>query len=86
MWPAFENALNRHAELEALLADPGVIADRTRYTKLAKEHGALLKMVKPYVEYRKLTDDVAQADGLADAAAADDGQRLTGIYVKVGID
>jgi peptide chain release factor 1 len=68
MWPAFENALKRHAELETLLADPAVIADRARYTKLAKEHGALLKMVKPYVEYQKLTDDAAQAETmLADA-------------------
>ena len=30
--------------------------------------------------------DVAQAHGLADAAAADDGQGLAGIHVKVGID
>jgi peptide chain release factor 1 len=68
MWPAFENALNRHAELETLLADPVVIADRARYTRLAKEHGALLRMVKPYVEYQKLTDDIAQAETLlADA-------------------
>ena len=64
MWPTFENALKRHAELEVLLADAAVIADRIRYTKLAKEHGALLKMVKPYVEYRKLTDDIAQAQAL----------------------
>jgi peptide chain release factor 1 len=68
MWPAFENALKRHAELETHLADPTVIADRARYTKLAKEHGSLLKMVKPYVEYQKLTDDIAQAEALlADA-------------------
>jgi peptide chain release factor 1 len=71
MWPAFENALKRHAELEVLLADPSVIADRIRYTKLAKEHGALLKMVKPYVEYRKLTDDIAQARTLLEGADPD---------------
>jgi peptide chain release factor 1 len=62
MWRAFEKALTRHAELETLLADPVVIADRARYTRLAKEHGALLQMVKPYLEYRKLTDDIAQAE------------------------
>ena len=71
MWPAFENALKRHTELETLLADPVVIADRTRYTKLAKEHGALLKMVKPYVEYLKTTDDIAQAEALLAGADAD---------------
>ena len=71
MWPAFENALTRHTELETLLADSAVIADRARYTKLAKEHGALLKMVKPYVEYRKLTDDIAQAEALVAEADPD---------------
>ena len=30
--------------------------------------------------------DVAQADGLADAAAADDGQRFARVDVKVDID
>jgi peptide chain release factor 1 len=64
MWPAFENAVTRHSELETLLADPTVIADRARYTRLAKEHGALLKMVKPYTAYQKLTEDIAQAEAL----------------------
>jgi peptide chain release factor 1 len=71
MWPAFENALTRHTELETLLADSAVIADRARYTKLAKEHGGLLKMVKPYVEYRKLTDDIVQAEALVAEADPD---------------
>ena len=30
--------------------------------------------------------DVRQGDGFADAAAADDGDRLAGIDVKIGID
>jgi peptide chain release factor 1 len=71
MWPAFENALARHAELEILLADGDVIADRSRYTKLAKEHGALLKMVKPYVEYRDLAAEIAQAEALVAEADAE---------------
>ena len=52
-WPAFEEALARYQELEQQLADPAVIADRARYSKLAKEHGALAKMVKPYLEYQQ---------------------------------
>ncbi len=68
MWPAFAQALARHRELETLLSDPQVIADRGRYTRLAKEHSALAKMVKPYQEYRKLSEDIAQAEAmLADA-------------------
>ncbi len=64
MWPAFEQTLTRFQELQTLLADPAVIADRPRYTQLAKEHGALAKKVKPYVEFKKLTADIAQAEGL----------------------
>src|SRR5207249_713868 len=70
MWPAFEQSLVRHREVEALLADPAVISDRARYTRLAKEHGALAKSVKPYLEYLQVTRDLEQAKTmLADADA-----------------
>ena len=64
MWPRFEQSLSRHKELEQLLGDPDVIADRTRYTQVAKEHGALAKMVNPYLEYLQLVEDVAQAESM----------------------
>jgi peptide chain release factor 1 len=64
MWPTFEQSLARYRELEQSLSDPAIIGDRTRYTHLAKEHGSLAKMVKPYLEYKKLSDDVAQAETL----------------------
>jgi peptide chain release factor 1 len=71
MWPAFEQALTRSQELEQQLGDPAVIADRARYTKVAKEHGALAKLVKPYLEYQKVSADIAQAEALKTAAADD---------------
>jgi len=74
MWPAFDTALNRYREVESLLGDPAVIADRGRYTQLAKEHGALAKMVKPYQEYQKLVGDIEQAEGLF-AAETDTAMR-----------
>src|SRR5262245_32589466 len=61
MWPAFEQAKTRHAGLEKQLADPAVIADRPRYTKLAKEHGSLAKMVKPYQDFLQVEHDLKQA-------------------------
>jgi peptide chain release factor 1 len=64
MWQTFENALNRYRELEQQLSDPVVIADRARYTQSAKEHGSTAKIVKPYLEYRKLSEDIAQARAL----------------------
>ena len=65
MWETFEKALERSQELERQLSDPAVISDRSRYTHAAKEHGSLAKLVKPYLEYQKLTHDVAQAQALA---------------------
>lgn len=64
MWPKLEQSLVRYDELERLMSDPVVIGDRARFTKTAKEHGSLAKMVKPYVEYKKLCADVEAAEAL----------------------
>jgi peptide chain release factor 1 len=69
MWPAFDQVKTRFAELETMLGDPAVINDRAKYTKLAKEHGAASKMLKPYDEYLKVAADLANAEAmLADEA------------------
>jgi peptide chain release factor 1 len=67
MWPIFEQALTRYHELEQHLSDPTVVADRVRFTRTAKEHGTLAKRVKPYLEYKKVSEDLAQAQALFDA-------------------
>ena len=71
MWPAFEQALTRHQELETLLGDSTVIGDRLRYTKFAKEHGALQKMLKPYVEFLTVTKEIDQAKSMLQGSEAD---------------
>jgi peptide chain release factor 1 len=65
MWPAYDKLLARYEELERNLADPVVIADRPRFTQHAKEHGSLAKLVKPYLEYRKVIASIADAETLA---------------------
>ncbi len=72
LWPQFEQALVRHKELEALLGDAAVIADRPRYTALAKEHGALTRMTKPYLEYKKVDEELQQADSLLQSPDLDE--------------
>ena len=42
-------------------AEPVVIADRNRYATLAKEHGALSRRVKPYLEYKSVAAAITQA-------------------------
>src|SRR2546423_15567693 len=64
MWPIFDQSLARYQELEALLADPKVIGDRARFTQLAKEHGSLAKVTRPYLEFKKPTDDIEQAEAM----------------------
>jgi len=71
MWPAFEQAKVRHTELEKQLADPAVIADRARYSKLAKEHGALTKSVKPYQEFLEVETNLQQAKAMLAGAEGD---------------
>jgi peptide chain release factor 1 len=67
MWQTLEQSLRRYRELEEQLADPAVAADRARYTRTAKEHGTLAKQVKPYLEYKKVTEELSQAQALAEA-------------------
>lgn len=69
MWPTFEKALARYQELEHQLADPVVIADRARYTQSAKEHGSLAKLVKPFQEFQKKSEEVTQTETLVAAEA-----------------
>jgi peptide chain release factor 1 len=75
MFPRFEESLKRYQDLEQSLADPVVINDRSRYAQIAKEHGALAKSVKPYLEFKKLNDDVEQTEAMLAAESDADMRR-----------
>src|SRR5262245_29184489 len=64
MWPVFEQQLARYRELEGQLADPELFSDRARFARVAKEHGALARKVRPYEEYKKVLADVAATEEL----------------------
>lgn len=85
MWPVFEQDLNRYRELEGQLSDPAVVADRARYTKAAKEHGSLAKRVKPYLEFKEVSDEIAQWEAMAasdPAMRADAEQELVQVRLR----
>lgn len=71
MWPKFEEALARYRELEQQMAEPALIADRPRFTQAAKEHASLAKMVKPYLEFRQMSDAIKETESLAAEGDAD---------------
>jgi peptide chain release factor 1 len=75
MWPALDKKLARFQEIERSLADPAVIADVARYAALAKEHGALSKLIKPYLEFQKVSEAVAEAEGLVQSESDADMRR-----------
>lgn len=61
-WPSYERSLARYRELEGQLADPAVIADRGRFSSVAREHGSLAKQIGPYLDYRKVREAITQAE------------------------
>ncbi len=76
MWQRFDESLQRYQDLERQLGDPAVIGDRTRFTQVAKEHGSLARMVKPYLEYRKLAEDAAQTEAMLTAETDPDMRQM----------
>lgn len=73
MFPTLEKTLERYRELEGQMADPAMIADRHRYTQVAKEHAKLSKQVKLYLDYKKVVSDITQTEALL--AASDEDMR-----------
>lgn len=65
MWPVLDQKLARFRELEAQLADPDVAGNHTRFTAVAKEHGSLAKVVKPYLEYLDLEKSIRETEAMA---------------------
>ena len=71
MWAALDQKLAHFRELEAQLSDPRVAGDQSRFTALAKEHGALGKLVKPYLEFQQVEQSVADAEAILASNDAD---------------
>jgi peptide chain release factor 1 len=67
MYPKLEEALIKFRDIEQQLGDPAVIADAPRYTRLAKEHGTLAKLVKPYQVFKDLVLEIGAAEALVAA-------------------
>jgi peptide chain release factor 1 len=67
MWESLKKLLERYEELERQMADPAVIAEPPRFTRVVKEHGRLAKIVKPYQTFQKLESEIAQAEQMVAA-------------------
>ena len=56
MFENLKEIKNRYNELDSLLGDPAVIADREKWQKLVKEHSSYTVIVELYDEFLKLED------------------------------
>jgi peptide chain release factor 1 len=61
-----------HAELEAALADPEVLADSARYTQTAKRHAELAEVMDVARSYREARANGEAASELAQASTGED--------------
>lgn len=57
--------LTSFEELEGKLAEPEVLADRAKYTELARQHSELAPLAAKIVEYLRARQDLADASELA---------------------
>jgi peptide chain release factor 1 len=64
MWPSLVKKKERFDELERLLGQPEIVTDPARYGPLAREHGSLSKLIKPYLEFLEVSSSVEQAGAM----------------------
>ena len=64
MWPILETKLAHFRDLEAKLSDPDVAGDHKRFAAVAKEHGALAKIIKPYLEFLALDNTIRETEAM----------------------
>ena len=58
MFDKLEAVEKRYLELEALLADPDVIARRAEFQKLSKERADIVELVEAFREYKKIVAEL----------------------------
>ena len=60
-----EGLVERHEELEGLLADPEIIGARERFRKLSVEYSELEEVVSAYRDWRRAVENLEEAEVLA---------------------
>src|SRR5262249_46199729 len=67
MWAKLDEIVTKYRAIEQQLADPAVASQAAKYTHLAKEHAALGRTVKPYLEYQELDGEIKKTENVVAA-------------------
>jgi len=76
MFRKLQKAEDRYEELNRKLSDPEVLSDQDEYRKLMKENSDLEEIVSVYREYKKASQDEAEAKQLMDEKLEKDFREL----------
>jgi len=76
MFEKLQVAEDRYEEINRMLSDPDVIADKDMYRKLMKEHSDLEELVNTYREYKEIQKALKEARALLDEKLDDDFREL----------
>jgi len=76
MLDKLENVVARYSELNALLSDPEVVKDQSRFRNLAKEHAEIEPVVKCYERYQEVTQQLKDSKTLLDESEDKEMQAL----------
>src|SRR6516162_4765425 len=71
MFAALDQKLSHYRALEQQLYDPTVATDPVRSAAIAKERGALAKIVEPYLELLRLDASIKDSEEIAAGNDAD---------------
>jgi peptide chain release factor 1 len=62
----------RYEEVDRLLADPAILNDYTKVTELAQERSSIEPIVEAYKQYRRATQELAEAEALIESESDPD--------------
>ena len=76
MLEKFQKVEEHFSEVEARLGDPSVVADVDKFTKLTREHAALLPIVKKLRKYRRTLAQIDEDKNLLETSSDEDLKTL----------
>jgi peptide chain release factor 1 len=84
MFDKLEEVLIRFEDVTNLISDPEVIADQTKFQKYAKEHSELKPVVEKYLEYKKIKEEVEDAQLILSEADDSEMKELAQMEISEG--
>ncbi len=72
MFEKLQSLVNRHEEVQTLLADPGVMKDQGRYRSLTQEYAHLSEIVEEYATYESLSAQLNETQQILESEIDDE--------------